>query len=142
MILGDNPAGIKLFQISHNCVTECTLQANFFIKTYLSAIRDTFFPICGISQYMIFLSNRRGKFKLLGLQGDRPPQFLHLVGHPDLPMRKTCRVVAVMIFLQSKKFAVSKIKDENQEAIFYFLVMFNLLKIIHPFESKKHFRTQ
>ena len=39
MILGDNPAGhgfvlrdlvlIELFQISHNCVTECTLQAKF-----------------------------------------------------------------------------------------------------------------
>ena len=25
--------------------------------------------------------------------------------------------------------------------IFYFLMVFNLLKIIHPFESKKHLRT-
>ena len=41
-----------------------------FVKTYLKVIRDTFFPICGISQYVIFLSNRREKFKLLGLQGD------------------------------------------------------------------------
>ena len=39
-----------------------------FVKTYLKAIRDTFF-----SQYVIFLSNRRGKLKLLGLQGDPPP---------------------------------------------------------------------
>ena len=38
-----------------------------FLKTYLKAIRDTFFPICGISQYVIFSSNRRGKFKLLSL---------------------------------------------------------------------------
>ena len=62
VILGDNPAGhafvlrdlvlIEIFQISHNCVTECTLQAK--------AIRD----FCGISQYVIFLSNRRVKFKL------------------------------------------------------------------------------
>ena len=44
-----------------------------FVKTYLKAIRDTFFPICGISQYVIFLSNRRVKFKLLGLQGDPHP---------------------------------------------------------------------
>ena len=36
-----------------------------FVKTYLKAIRDTFF-----SQYVIFLSNRRGKLKLLGFQGD------------------------------------------------------------------------
>ena len=42
MILGVNPAGkgfvlrdlvlIELFQISHNCVTECTLQAKFLLK--------------------------------------------------------------------------------------------------------------
>ena len=42
MILGDNPAGhgfvlmdlvsIELFQISHNCVTEWTLQARFLLK--------------------------------------------------------------------------------------------------------------
>ena len=42
MILGDNAAGlgfvlrylilIELFQISHNCVTECTLQAKFLLK--------------------------------------------------------------------------------------------------------------
>ena len=42
MILGDTPAGhgfvsrdlvlIELFQISHNCVTECTLQAKFLLK--------------------------------------------------------------------------------------------------------------
>ena len=42
MILGDNPAGqgfvlresilIELFQISHNCVIECTLQAKFLLK--------------------------------------------------------------------------------------------------------------
>ena len=60
-----------------------------FVKTYLKAIRDTFFPICGITQYVIFLSNRRGKFKLLDLQRDPPPpQFPRLVGYPDLPMRK------------------------------------------------------
>ena len=43
-----------------------------FVKTYLKAITDTFF-----SQYVefpnvIFLSNRRGKLKLLGLQADHP----------------------------------------------------------------------
>ena len=48
-------AVIELFQISHNCATECTLQANSFVKTYLKAIRDTFFlkmwnfSICDIS---------------------------------------------------------------------------------------------
>ena len=94
---------------------------------------------------MIFLSNRRGKFKLLDLQGDPPPpQFPRLVGHPDLPMRKTLRVVGiltVMIFFQSKRFTAYKIKDEKEETIFYSLMLFNLLKIIHPFEKKKHLRT-
>ena len=115
-----------------------------FFKTYLKAIRD-FFPICEISYYVIFLSNRRGKFTLLDLQGDPPPlQFLSLVGYPDLPMRKTLRVVGlftVMIFFQRKKFTVCKIKDEKEETIFYFLMLFNLLKIIHPFESKNQLRT-
>ena len=42
MILGDNPAEhglvlrdlvlIELFQVSHNCVTECMLQAKFLLK--------------------------------------------------------------------------------------------------------------
>ena len=90
--------------------------------------------------YVIFLSNRRGKFKLLDLQGDSPPpQFPRLLGYPDLPMRKTLRVVGlltVMIFFQRKKITACKIKDEKEETIFYFLMVFNLLKIIHPFESK------
>ena len=81
--------------------------------------------------------------KLLGLQGDSPPQFPHLVGHPDLSMRKTLRVVGlltVMILFQSKKLTACKIKDEKDETIFYFLMVFSLLKIIHPFESKKHLK--
>ena len=94
---------------------------------------------------MIFLSNRRRKFKLLDLQGDLPPpQFYRLVGYPDLPMRKTLRLVGlltVMIFFQSKKFTACKIKDEKEETIFYFLMVFNLMKIIHPFESKEHLKT-
>ena len=47
-------------------------------------------PICDI------LSNRRGKFKLLDLQGDAsPPQFPRLVGYPDLSIRKTLMVVGL-----------------------------------------------
>ena len=97
------------------------------------------FPTCDI------FIQKRGKFKLLDLKGDTlPSQFLRLVGYPDLPMRKTLRVVAlltVMIFFQSKKIRAYKIKDEKEETIFYFLMVFNLPKIIHPFESKKYLRT-
>ena len=67
-----------------------------------------------------------------------PPQFPRLVGLPDLPMRKTLRVVGlftVMIFFKAKKFTACTIKDEKEETIFYFLTVLNLLKIIDPFES-------
>ena len=46
----------------------------------------------------------------------------------------------VVIFFESKKFKACKIKDEKEETIFYFLMLFNLLKIIHPFESKETFK--
>ena len=73
-----------------------------------------------------------------------PPQFPRLVGYPDLSIRKTLKVLGVltvMIFFQSKNFTACKVKDEKEETIFYFLMVFNLLKIIHPFESKKHLST-
>ena len=94
-------------------------------------------------RYVMILSKRRRKFKLPGLQGNPPPpppQFPYFVGHPDLPMRKTLRVVGlltVMILFQSTKFTACKIKDEKEKTIFYFFMLFNLLKIIHSFESKK-----
>ena len=73
---------------------------------------------------MIFLSNRRGKFKISDLQRDPPPpQFPRLMGYPDLPMSKTLRVVGVLtvvIFFKSKKLTACKIKDEKVEKIFYF----------------------
>ena len=79
MLLGDNPAGhgfvlrnlvlIELFQISHNFVTEFILQAKFLLKSIQKLLEIPF------SQYVIFLFNRRGKFKLIGLQGDPHPQF-------------------------------------------------------------------
>ena len=72
-----------------------------FGKICLKAIRDIFFsnmwPVIrgGIWEpnFLVgVISSRRGKFKLLGLQGD-PPQFLPLVRHHDLPIRKTLRRV-------------------------------------------------
>ena len=83
-ILGDNPDGhwfglsnlvlIKLFQIIHNCVTECILQAKIFVKTSLKANKDIYlFPNMWDFQYVKIVSNRRGKFKLLGLQGTPHP---------------------------------------------------------------------
>ena len=91
---------------------------------------------------MLFLSNRRGEFKLLDLQGDSPPSQLPcLVGYPDLPMSKTRMVVGVLtviILFQRKKITACKIKDKKEETILNFLMVFNLLKIIHLLESKTY----
>ena len=119
-----------------------------FVKTYLKAIRDTLFPnmwnvpICGI-----FIP-QNGKIYSLRL-AERPlstpsPQFPSLAGDPDLPMMKTLRVVdllTAMVSFQSKKFTAYKTKDEKEETNFYFLMVLNLLKIIHSFQSKNHLRT-
>ena len=51
-----------LFQVSHNCVTVCMLQAKFLLKLISKLLEMPFFPMCGISQYVIFSSSRRGKF--------------------------------------------------------------------------------
>ena len=69
-----------------------------FVKTYLKAIRDTFFPkMWNFPIYDIFIQQKI-KFRLSDLQGDpSTTQFLCLVGNPDLPMRKTLRVVGLFI---------------------------------------------
>ena len=90
MIPGYNPARycfvlrdlvlIELFQISHNCVTECMLQAKCLLKPIYKLLEIPFFSNMWISQYVVVLSNRRGKLKLLGLQGDPPSSFPSLSG--------------------------------------------------------------
>ena len=72
MILGDNHAVngfvlrdlvlIELFQISHNCVTECMLQAEMFVKTYLKGIRDAFFPYMWNFPICDIFIQKKGKF--------------------------------------------------------------------------------
>ena len=91
---------------------------------------------------------QRGKVQTFWLAG-RPPKFPLLVGHPDLPIRKTLRRVldslTVMIlkrvsesiFFQINKFTACKFTKEAGNS----LMAFNLLKIIHPFQGKKHLRT-
>ena len=99
-------------------------KGKIFVKTYLKAIRETFFPkMWNFLIYDIFIQ-QKGKFKISGLQRDPPsPRFPRLVGYPDLPMSKTLRVVGlltVVIFFQSKKLAACKIKDKKEETIFIF----------------------
>ena len=73
-----------------------------------------------------------------------------LVEHPDLLIRKSLRWVLVLltvmilkiviesIFFQNTKFIAYTFKDEKEVA--NSLMAFNLLKIIHPFQGKKHFK--
>ena len=92
---------------------------------------------------LYFYATEEETLKFQACRETLPPQLPHLVRHPDLPMRKTVRVVGlliVMIFSESKKFTACKVKDEKEETTFYFLMVFNLPKIIDPFESKKHLR--
>ena len=90
--------------------------------------------------WYFYPSNTKRNFKLLDLQGDHPPlEFPRLVEYPYLPMRKSLTaagLLTVMIFFQSKTFTACEI--EKEQTILYFLMVFHLLKIIHPFESKKH----
>ena len=96
---------------------------------------------------------QKGKLQTYGFAG-RPPsstQFPPLVGHPDLPIRKTLRRVLGLftamilkrvsesIYFQSNKFTTCKVKGEKEVA--NSLMALNLLKIIHPFQGKKYVRT-
>ena len=49
------------------------------------------------------------------------------------------KIVSESIFFKSNKFNACKIKDGKEVA--NSLMIFNLLKIIHPFKGKKHLRT-
>ena len=96
---------------------------------------------------MIFLSNRREKFKLLGFQGEHPPPLPSLVPslsgrswypHEENPERRWS--AHCLIFFQTKKLTACKNQDQKEETVFPFLMVFNLLKIIHRFESRQHLR--
>ena len=93
-----------------------------FVKTYLEVIRDSF-AICGISQYVTFLSNRRGKFELLGFQGVLALQFLRLVGHPDPPHEENSEggwSASCNNFLSKQKFTDVKLKMKKRRQFFIF----------------------
>ena len=87
---------------------------------------------------------QKGEVQLFWLVGGTPHlQFRPLLGHPNLPIKKTLRrvlgLLTVMIlkrvresiFFQSNKFTTCKIKDGK--VVEDFLMGFNLLKIIHSF---------
>ena len=69
---------------------------------------------------------QKGKLQTYGLAGRANTQLLPLVGHPDLPIRKTLRRVLGLfdamilkrvtesIYFQSNKFTTCKVKDEKE----------------------------
>ena len=84
------------------------------------------------------ISNRKRRYKILGSLSAR---------NPDLPIRKalrsvlgllsavTLKRVSASIFSQSNKFPACKVKYGKEVA--KSLMVFNLCKIIHPFENNK-----
>ena len=108
-----------------------------FGKICLKAIRDTFFPICGLwsgTRGLIFLvgvyPTEGGSSNFLACSGSPPPQSCSLVGHPDLPIRKILRRVLGLLtvmnlesvrentFFQSNKFTTCKIEDSGSGKFF------------------------
>ena len=135
------------------------VSGKIFDRICLKAVRDTFFPpqyiefdqeTGGLNFLVVVISNRKAKFKLVSLLRD-PLNFPSLVGHPDLPIRKTLRrvldlltimilkKVSESIFFQINIFTACKFKDKKE--VTNFLMVFNLLKIIHPFQGKKDLKT-
>ena len=148
---------MSLFKLAIIALLKIYTTGKMFGKVCLKA---TIFPICSLLSgerqgNLIFLvgviSNRRGKFKCLSLQRDFSPNPLPLSGYPNLPIRKTLRRVLVLltatilkrltecIFFQSNECIACKVKDEKE--VENYLMAFSLLKIIHPFQGKKHLRT-
>lgn len=73
------------------------------------------------------------------------------MGNSDLHIRKTLgnvlgllnviilKRVSETVFFQSNRFTAGKVKDGKEVA--NSLMVFDLLKIIHPFQGKNHLRT-
>ena len=129
-------------------------------KICRKAITDAFFPICaprlgeGRVDSLFWWGVypiEEGSSNVLACRGSPHPQFCFLVGHPDLPIKKTLRrvlgLLTVMIlkrvreniFFQSNKFTTCKNEDGNK--VKNYSMVFSLLKIIHSFQDKKHLRT-
>ena len=60
------------------------------------------------------------------------------MGHLDLSMRKTLRVVGlltVMIFLQRKKITTCEVKDEKEQTVFCLFVFFDGVQSTESYPS-------
>ena len=87
-----------------------------FVKTYLKAIRDTFFPNMWNFPICDIFIQQKGKVETFRLAGRPPSPFPSLSGTSWSPHG----LLIVMIFFQSKKFTECKIKDEKEETVLFF----------------------
>ena len=122
-----------------------------FNKICLKAIRDNFCLIFGIWSGER-QGYKRGRSNILACRWDpHPNPSPSLSWTPWFPLRKTLRrvisLLTVMflqreserIFFQSHKFRECNIKDRSE--VKSYLMVFNLLKIVHGFYGKKQLRT-
>ena len=124
--------------------------AIFFYKICLKAIRDILYFYCdqerdrGIQFFGEIISNRKRKLNFWACK--ETPKLPSLVGHPNLHIRRMVGLLTewfwkewVRVFsfkatnLQHVRLRMKKVATS--------LIAFNLLRIIHPFQSKKHLRT-
>ena len=106
----------------------------------------------GTQYFGVGCMQQEGEVQTFWLASKLAQTQLHLlVGHSDFFIREGGRVLGLLtvmilksasesIFFQSNKFTACKFKDEKE--VTNFLMVFNLLKIIHPSQGKKHLMTQ
>ena len=160
--MGDNPAEhcfvLKdLFQMSFPKLFMIVLLRIYtarksFDKICLKAVRDTLFSnMCSVEgEGRLTGGNIQQIEKVQTFSLARGlPEFPPLVWHPNLSIRKIEECLVYLLqwfeksewehFFQSNKFTAWKVKDEKEVA--NSLMKFNLLKIIHPLQGKRHWRT-
>ena len=132
----------KLFQISHDYVLKIYATCNYFYKIcpFFSCDQERDREI----QFFVeIISNRKGKLNFWACK--ETPKFPTLVGHPNLAIRRMVDLLTewfwkewVRVFsfkatnLQHVRLRIKNVANP--------LMAFNLLRIIHPFQSKKHLR--
>ena len=139
------------------CCWNCIPRASVLIKFVWKLLEIRFLLICVLSSGDMGAQcfgggdiQQKWRVQTFWLAGG-PTKSSPLVGHPNLPMKKTLERVFYLltviilnraresIFFQINKFTACKFKDKKE--VSNSLMAFNLLKIIHPFQGKKHLRT-
>ena len=143
---------MSFFKLAMTVLLKIHTANKIFSKICLKAIRYIFFQyvVCdqGRQGRQGVISKKRGKFKLLTLQRYPPIPSLSVTSYslhkenwrvPGLLSKMILKRASDSIFFQSNEFTAWEVKDKKEVA--NSLMKFNLLKIIHPLQGKKHLRT-